>query len=129
MNETIKNALLSAAAEALNGETVEWSDKDFTPPTKKKYFSVSLFPSAPQRLYVGSGDSHRYIGILQILVSAPKGGGVDPAMLLAQAVVDKFPVDNQMGPVRVRARPAIGPGYLNGNHYSIPVSIEYAGNM
>jgi hypothetical protein len=115
-------AALDARLLTLTGivaDRIAWPNVAF-PAQTTSFWKVDLLPAgaAPEL----AGGDHEF-GIYQVSIFAPAGGGLGPAMVLAQAVVDHF--KRQVFSSVSCGVPALAPPLQEPNWVQVPVSIPF----
>jgi hypothetical protein len=107
---------------------VAWPNVPFTKPDNG-YLRVNHIPNTSQRLFIGSSDPHRAMGILQLDVFKPKNEGPSFALAAASAVAEWFGTDLKMRhgevTVRVTKEPDIVAAMPDDTHWMVPVVVQY----
>lgn len=95
---------------ALTGLTIDWPNTAFSAPAVG-YLRVRHFPNAPNRPFLGSGEPHERLGVVQVMVFSKRGGafieGVDnnaAVLNIAGKVEAHFPPDLSMDYQGVRVK-------------------------
>lgn len=132
--EKVHKTIIAAAKSALipgvvSANAVAWPNKNFTPPTRAKWVSVSVLPAPVEALTCGSMGQNEATGILQFNCYMKKGSGDAHQRELAEAIEDwfqfgkSFTFDNQTVTFTKTSR---GQGFPSeSGHWGIPVSVEY----
>lgn len=99
------------------------------------YLEVRLLPNVSQRLFIGSNDPHRRMGILQVSLMYPVArtkGNVDWEAQFAQiggTIAAHFPTDLKMHfegvTVRVEKAPDVAQPLRDDAYWRVPVSIRF----
>lgn len=125
-NQTIAAAL----ATRLSGLSLptQYENSAFVPVAGQVYIAEALLsgPTLPVGIAVQASDE--FGGIYQVTVFAPLGGTKGPAQSTAKRVADHFPRGLTLtrdGIKIVVLRASQGPGFVSGDRYAIPVSINY----
>lgn len=125
-NQTIAAALASRlAALAL---PTQYENSAFTPVAGVVYLSEALLPSTTVAVGVSTTSSDEFSGIYQVTVHAPKGGTKGPGMAAAKAIQDQFPRGLELVRDGIKVtvlRSSQAPGFIDGDRWLIPVSIDY----
>lgn len=105
---------------------VLWPGKKQTPPDEGIWLQVKLFPNEPfdENWSEGCVDAR---GFLQIEVHFRPGMGEIEPSELADALIDYFPKELMLGPVRVKKRPWQSPPVEDGDEVFIPITVPYSG--
>lgn len=115
-----------AASPAL---PVAYPNVSFTSPAGGKYLRVHFIPNVTQRHFIGSGDPHRYIGILQVSVCWSINVGETAPREVAGAIAAHFPCDLKLVAdectVRITKRPDVSDLMVQDTGVLTPVSIEW----
>lgn len=125
----IMAALFARAATLAPALPIAWPNLSFTKPADGKYLRVSFIPNTADRIFIGSTDPHRFLGMLQVDVMWPLGQGQTEPLERAGAVAEHFPADLRLTSdgvaVRVRKHPDVGPLLVEDAGVMVPVTIEY----
>lgn len=93
------------------------------------YLRVTLLPNTNERLFVGSVEPHRRLGLLQVDVFAKKNQNVAVAIEIAGKVAAWFPADLRMAfdpvTVRVTAAPSVAQPIDDDTHLMVPVTVPW----
>lgn len=121
--------ILENAAQRLvtlpNVPPVAWPGVDFTPPASGVWLELAIFPNEPQTVTMNADGLQVERGFVQVLAVTRPGAGIVSATMLAERVSDHFAKALQLGPVRVRAIPWIGPPVVEPDRILVPVTISY----
>lgn len=127
---------LKAHVSTLAGYTFAWPMDPFEP-GQTPYVEVRQLPNANVRRFIGSGDPHERMGILQLTLCWPVAqvgiglGKVHPDVLVQRAgeIAGHFPTDLPMdnGGVRVRVEraPDVAQPMRDDAWWRVPVSVRY----
>lgn len=127
----IMNALLARMASfvATPALPVAYPNVSFSPPAGGKFLRVQFIPNVTQRVFIGSRDPHRFIGLLQVSVCWPLNVGETAPREVAGAVAAHFPCDLRLTSedvrVRITKRPDVSDLLVEDSRVQIPVSIEW----
>jgi hypothetical protein len=123
-------SITAAMATRLSGLSLptQYENSAFTPVAGQVYVAEALLtgPTLPVGIAVQSSDE--YGGIYQVTVFAPLGGTKGPGQTVAKQVADRFPRGLTLtrdGIKIVVLRASQGPGFVSGDRWAIPVSINY----
>jgi len=123
-------AMMQRLATMAGVPDVAWPNVEpvFEPQASALYLDVQFFRNRPDRLTI-SGN-HRLPGIMQVAVMGKEGSGVRAAEEMAEAVRDRFPVDQKITDsdghsVRVTETPEIAGGLPDQGRWRVPVSIRF----
>jgi len=112
--------------------SISWPGTNFTPPdVSQGYLAVSFIPNGAQRLFIGSDEPHRFIGMVQVSVFWPKGQGEFAPRAVAGDIVALFPCDLRLTQddvtVRITKRPDIAGALIpaDQSRSSISITIEF----
>lgn len=125
-NQTIAAALASRLS-LLNLPT-QYENSAFTPTAGAVYLSEAILPSTTLAVGLATTAADEYSGIYQVTVHAPKGGTKGPGMAAAKAVQDHFPRGLELlrDGIKVTVlRCSQAPGFVDGDRWLVPVSIDY----
>jgi hypothetical protein len=119
---------------------VDWPGVPFTKPHANgqaaPYLECRLLPNTAQRVFIGSSDPHRRMGILQLTYMHPivlaNATNVDWQAQFSQiggAIAEHFPADLRMTfedvTVRVEKAPDVSQAFVDEAWWRVPVSIRY----
>ena len=129
----LKIALESAIKTNLGTFPIAWENMSFIPPTDGGAFaSVFILPATPANPTFGS-SFHREVGLIQVTLNYPIDGGSGKVYVKAETVRDSFKRGTTFTSggitVHVQGTPAIGPGIVQGNRYTLPIRINYFANV
>lgn len=107
---------------------VAWPNLSFEP-ILTGYLMVTHLPNGNRRMFIGSGEPHQRLGLLQVSVFAPKNKGPTPATEMAGKVAEHFPCDLKLvsGDVslRITKAPDVIQAMANDPFWHVPVRISY----
>ena len=109
-----------------NAPPIAWPGLNFTPPTSGIWWEAAIFPNEPRNLTMGE-DTAEHLGFLQIQVCYRPGVGLMMPTLNAEAIIASFPKGTELGAVRVRQKPWLGPTIAAEGYLLLPVTIPYRG--
>lgn len=127
MSQAIISAALSARLNTVAGYQVQWENSPFTPPSGV-YLAESFLPADTLAVGISNASSDEYSGIYQVSVMAPKGATKGPPRVAADAVLALFPRGLQLtrsGITVTILRASMGPALIDGDRYTVPLSIDY----
>lgn len=120
---------------------IDWPRVPFTKPQSGNpvqpdpYLEVRLLPNTSQRLFIGSNDPHRRMGILQVSLMYPIArttGTVDWETQFSQiggTIAAHFPADLRMHfeglSVRVEKAPDVAQPFRDEVYWRVPCTIRY----
>lgn len=106
---------------------VAWPNEAFSKPNTGGYLRVTHVPNMNRRLFIGSGDPHQRLGLLQVDVFAKKNQNVAVALEIAGQVAAHFPADLKMTAHGVTARvtraPDVAQPIDDDTHVQVPVTV------
>lgn len=123
------SAALSGRLNTLTGETpVAWENLDYTPTDGVMFLRETLLPSSTLQTSFGNVGYDEHLGVYQIDVFAPKGGGKGAAIAKADSVADHFKRGTTLtynsADVRIRTVSRAVFGY-DENWLILSITIEY----
>lgn len=127
MSQATISAALSARLATLVGYQVQWENAPFTPPAGV-YLAEAFLPATTLAVGISNASSDEYSGIYQVSVMAPKGATKGPPRVAADAVLALFPRGLQLTRTGITVtilRASMGPALMDGDRYTVPLSIEY----
>lgn len=108
--------------------SIAYENAAFTPVATAPYLKVSLLPNTPDNSVMGQG-SYFERGIFQVSACFPLGAGTGLADDKAQAIRNHFKRGVTMVEsgvtVIVMDTPKVAPAMIDGDRYSIPISMSY----
>lgn len=120
---------------------IDWPRVPFTKPQSANpvlpdpYLEVRLLPNTSQRIFIGSGDPHRRLGILQVSLMYPVArtqGTVDWEAQFSQiggTIATHFRTDLRMTfdgvTVRVEKAPDVAQPFRDDAYWRVPVSVRW----
>jgi hypothetical protein len=125
---SIHTALMARAETIPGGYAVAWPGVPFT--ETDEYLAVSHLPNNAERVALHGTYGLDRMGILQITLCAPLGKHEAVYIEQAGQIAEHFPRDLALssGGVTVRVVKAeLGPGFADGQHWRVPVSVYYRG--
>lgn len=115
-------------AATLVGLPVAWPNENFTAPSSG-YLRVRQVPNTPLRPFLGSDAPHERLGVLQIMVLAPRNQNAAVAQEMAGKIAAHFPADHAMFyddvMVKVRQAPRVGEVVPEGTYAEVAVEVQY----
>lgn len=111
----------------------QWENTIIKPDGATPYQMVFFLPAEPSNPEM-NGTFFQENGFMQITLRYPtaNGPGAGDAVAMAQAIRDWFPRGLSLThggvTVQINRTPAIGPGAVEGDRYSLPVKIRYFAN-
>lgn len=107
---------------------VAWENVPYTPITGTTYLIPALLPGEPQQAEIGLNGANQHVGIYQVSVCAPVGGGVGASGALRDSIVDWFKrgttmIANGVTVTVTKAYP--GPALTDGGWIQTPITIRY----
>ena len=120
---------LSAMSPSL---TTAWENQDFKPPSPKTPFQfVNIMLADPDNPEFGGG--YREQGYMQVTLHYPLQEGTAAAMARAALIRATFPKDLSLTKdgvtLTINRTPAIGNGGVDGDHWALPVKIQFHANI
>ena len=82
-----------------------------------------IIPADTESRGLASWDVER--GVIQVSVYSRQGVGVIDAYAMAEAVLGVFPRGTSLAGVKISVSGSIGPGFMDGAWFVVPVSIPY----
>jgi hypothetical protein len=122
----IITAAFTRLAAIPNAPPIAWPGVDFTPPDSGTWWEAAIFPNEPRNLTLDS-DTAEHLGFLQVQVCYRPGVGLLVPVMSAEAVIASFPKGTELGPVRVRQKPWLGPTIADDGYLFLPVTIPWRG--
>lgn len=138
---SIWQALKTRAASLPGSLVISWPMEPFTPPVSggkpAPYVEVRNIPNANVRPFIGSGDPHDRMGILQLTLCWPvadvgaAAGKTHPDVLIERAgeIAAHFntdrPLDFEGVRVRVERAADVAQGYRDDAYIRVPVSVRW----
>lgn len=137
MSVVVIRQLLETALQNIDANfATAWENVIFTPVNGIPYQQVTLMLATPQNPTFSSPaapDFTREIGYLQVSLQYPQGAGPKDAMAKAQALRGVFfqgkTFTSGTITVIISGTPAIAPGRVDGDRWSIPVKIPFFANV
>ncbi len=125
-NQTIAAAM----ATRLSGLALptQYENSSFTPVSGQVYVAEALLTGPTMPVGIAAQSSDEYGGIYQVTVFAPLGGTKGPAQATAKQIADHFPRGLTLtrdGIKIVVLRVSQGPGFVSGDRWAVPMSINY----
>lgn len=127
---SIREAIEARVATLPMAETypVVWSDgPTYSPDAKKAWIRASFFPNTTRRMFIGSGDPHQRLSLLQIDFMAPKTWPAMSSIQVAGEIAAHFPADLRMtfGDVscRVTSAPHVAAPMAGDSFIQVPVTV------
>ena len=107
----------------------QWENVVFVPPVDGSAFQhVDIMPAAPDNPTLGDGF-YRELGLMQITLSYPIGGGSGAAYSKAEAIRAWFPRGLSLTSggitVHIQRTPAIGPKLPSVDRFVLPISVRW----
>lgn len=125
-------ARLLAMPQGIAAAHTQFENTDYTPEGETPYQRVWLLPAKPFN-YGGTTKAKRLLGIFQIDLCFPYGGGSGDAKAHAEAVADWFPqglsVTANNVTTTVDLTPEVKSGRVQGDRWVIPIRVSYFANM
>ena len=127
---SIEAALFARAAGLVLSPAlpVSWPNIAFTP-VLTGYLSITHLPNVSRRLFLGSGDPHQRLGLLQVSVFTKLNAGASAATEIAGKVAEWFPTDHEMTSggitVHVTKAPDVIQALRQDPFWHVPVRISY----
>jgi len=127
--KSIKAALEARLVAIASPLSTQWENVVYTPPTDgSPYQHVDLMPAPPDNPTLGDGF-YRELGLMQITLSYPIGGGSGAIYAKAEAIRDWFPRGLTLTSggitVHIQRTPAIGPKLPSTDRFVLPVSVRW----
>ena len=126
--EAIKRALLERVETLALGIDTVWPNKSYAP-AAQKYLRVQFVPNITERPFMGSADSHQFMGILLLSVFWPLNAGTNDLDALVGKVVEHFPADLNLYSdgvrVMVTKRPTVRPMLTESTCVHVPIEVSY----
>lgn len=122
----IINAAFTKLAEIPNAPPISWPGVNFTPPATGIWWEAMMFPNEPVNLTMDN-DTAEHIGFFQVLVCYRPGVGVMAPIINAAAIQSALSKGTELGPVRVRSKPWLGPTVAYDDYLTLPVTIPWRG--
>lgn len=121
-----------AFEEAINAITptiaTAYENVSFTPTINVPYQELYDIPSSNDHLFINS-DNYEALGVFQITLRYPSGKGTKDVSNRAELYVSSFPVGTKLTKdgvnIMVTDTPNVVPLGVNGDRYSVAVSINY----
>jgi Bacteriophage related domain of unknown function len=127
----VEKALGIRLAALANPLPTAWPNVVLSPPATG-YQRVDFLPATPQNPTMGSGF-YRELGIFQVTLLFPLGGGSGPVLARAEVIKAGFPRGSTYAnggiTTTISGTPAIGPGRVIEDRWVVPVSIAYFANV
>ena len=125
----VKAALEARLVAIASPLPTAWENVVFTPPTDgTAYQAADLLPAAPDNPTLGDGF-YRELGLMQITLSYPIGGGSGAVYSKAEAIRAWFPRGLSLTSggitVHITRTPAIGPKLPSLDRFVLPVSVRW----
>ncbi len=107
---------------------VVWSDgPSYDPSASTPYIRASFFPNTTRRMFIGSGDPHQRLSLMQLDFMAPKSWTGKQATQVAGQIAEHFAADLRMtfGDVtcRVTAAPHVTAPMAGDVFMQVPVTV------
>lgn len=123
------SAALSGRLNTLTGGTpVAWENADYTPTDGVMFLRETLLSGDTNQTSLGNDGYDEHLGVYQIDVFAPKGGGKGEAITKADAIADHFKRGTTLtynsADVRIRTVSRAGFGY-DENWIILSINVEY----
>ena len=127
--KSIKAALEARLVAIASPLPTQWENVVFTPPTDGlPYQHVDILPASPDNPTLGDGF-YRELGLMQITLSYPIGGGSGAVYSKAEAIRAWFPRGLSLTSggitVQIPRTPAIGPKLPSPDRFVLPISVRY----
>ena len=127
--KSIKAALEARLVAIASPLPTQWENVVFTPPTDgSPYQHVDILPASPDNPTLGDGF-YRELGLMQITLSYPIGGGSGAVYSKAEAIRAWFPRGLSLTSggitVQIPRTPAIGPKLPSPDRFVLPISVRY----
>lgn len=107
---------------------IAWQNLPFTPPNNARYLRAFLLPAESENIYV-DGRSVKYIGVFQVSIVMPNGGGAGAGEQIVSDLEALFAVDQSISKsgldILMRKPPSSGVAIQESGSFVIPVSIHY----
>jgi hypothetical protein len=104
----------------------------FTPTPGTPYQRVNLLPAQPENPSVGA-ELRREIGVMQVTLCYPFNAGTQAVYARAEAIQARFSRGSTWikdgVTVIVDITPTIGPAAVDGDRFTVPVSVPYFSNI
>lgn len=128
IEEKIERALFARVALLDIGLPIAWPNRATTPPAAP-YVRVTHLRNTTDRLFVTSGGSHRFQGIVQLTVATALNEGPDAGTKAAGQIVEHFPADLALTEdgvrVTIEKRPDVASSIKADAAWETPVSVRY----
>ncbi len=126
-NIAVRKALETRLAGMTPDMATAWQNVDFTPAPDTPYQEPVLMFGTPENPAYGA--YYREVGVFQVALMFPLGGGPAAADTRAKAIRDWFPRGTTVTAdgieVVIQRTPAIAAGYRDGDRWRVPVSIPF----
>ena len=131
--QNIKIALETAIKTAFPTTPTNWENVAFNAPTDGSFWmAVHVMPASPANPTFGD-EFYRAVGLMQVTLSYPLGGGSGRAYSKASDIADVFPrgstCTNGGIQVTVSGTPKIGPGMVQKDRFVLPITINWFANV
>lgn len=108
---------------------IVWSDgPSYDPEASQPYIRASFFPNTTRRMFIGSGDPHQRLSLLQLDFMAPKSWTGVQITQVGGAIAQHFAADTRMSfgsvTARVTAAPHVAAPMAGDVFLQVPVSIS-----
>jgi hypothetical protein len=108
--------------------SVAWENTPFTPVIGTPYLRPFLLPGEPVQAELGVSGQNRHVGIYQVSIYAPVGGGVGVINDLVDALCDHFKRGTVLtySPITLTVEKSFsGPTIQETDWQHVPISIRY----
>lgn len=130
----IRQALETRLAALVPALETAHENMKFTPKDGTPYQRVDFLPAEPENPTID--DFRRFLGVMQVTLLYPIGGGVGTAMERAEAIRAHFPRRLSLSSggivVTIHRTPYIMPGFRDvrdENRWAVPVRVPYFSNV
>lgn len=127
----VRVALETRLAAIASPLTTQWENKTYVPIGGTPYQQIALLLADPTNPEMGR--LYQENGYLQITLRYPLGSGPQDAQTHAQALRDWFYRGLQVAAngltVTINRTPTIGPAFVDGDRYCIPVKVRFFANV
>jgi hypothetical protein len=108
------------------GLGVAWENMVYTPTEGEEYVHAFLLPARTKSLFL-DGSGRNYVGLFQVNLSMPLGGGAGTAEAMVKSLDEAFATSFTQGTIRVSLlSPMSAASALPvPDRYVVPVSAEY----
>ena len=96
------------------------------PPATGIWWEAMMFPNEPVNLTTDN-DTAEHLGFFQVMVCYRPGVGVLMPIMNAEAIITALGKGTELGPVKVRQKPWLGPTVADEDYLFLPVTIPWRG--